>query len=89
MRIVAVTGVTAIDVTVAVVRVVEPATAPNVAVIVAVPVADGDAEARPVWVMVTTELDESQVTKEERSWAAPPSSVPVAVYCSDVPEAMV
>lgn len=88
--IVALDGVTAIEVTAAAVSVVDPETVPKVAVIVVNPVAEGDAEARPVLVMAATLVsDEFQVAKAVISCVAVFSNVPTAESWSAVPDAMV
>jgi hypothetical protein len=88
--IVALDGVTAIEVTAADVSAVVPEIVPKVAVIVVNPVAEGDAEARPLLVMVATFVsDEFQVTKAVISCVAVFSNVPTAESWSAVPDAMV
>jgi len=82
-------GVTEMDDRVAEVpvTVVLPATAPDEAVIVAVPAAR--MVAKPVLLIVTTAgFEETQVTTVVRSKLAPPVKVPVAVNCSVTPMGM-
>jgi len=80
-------GVTAMEVSVAEVSVVEPVTSPKAAVMVVEPAAT--AVARPEAVMVAAPVfDELQVTNVVRSWVALFDSVPLALNCWLVPMAM-
>jgi len=73
-------GVTAMDITVAESRGVEPETPPKVALIVLVPAAT--AVATPLEAIVTAAvLDESQVATAVRSWVALFDKTPVALNC--------
>jgi hypothetical protein len=86
----ALAGVTAIDVTAADVSVAGPVTVPREAVMTVEPVVDDTVLARPVPEMTAIAVtDEVQVTKLVRSCAAPFWSVPTAANCCEVPAATV
>lgn len=81
-------GVTAMDVTIAVVSMVDPEMPVKVALMVVWPAVA--AEVIPAALMVATEVsDESQATRLVRSWVALFDRIPVALNCRVVPTMLV